>query len=284
MSVNLYNLAIKTAREASKLDAAGKNERASFKYLQAFDILISLVSHTEDKRLKEFYTERAEQYLTRVNELKCSSNRLSCHTQKNCRQIRLNRRTKQPISLGRDDKKHRIDVCNVDLAIGLQIQIDIFEALKNRTVTKIQIASSTLKDFVLEKNKSAPLLFSDLINDLSYRGTNIQILTTPKMLCSKFFSRLNKEVKVRTCARSHLKLICIDNDFAYIGTANLTSAAVGLRLDTRRNFEVGLTTRDKIAVTNLANYFDEIWTGYHCGKCVYVKRKEFGCTIPHFTN
>jgi len=75
MSSRLYNLAVNAANEAIKFDSEGKNELAISKYLQAFDLLMSLIRYTDNKRLKEFYADRAEQYLTRAYELKSAIER-----------------------------------------------------------------------------------------------------------------------------------------------------------------------------------------------------------------
>lgn len=68
---------MKSANEATKFDAEGNREQAITKYLQAFDLLMSIVRYTDNKRLKDFYTDRAEQYLSRTYELKLVKNRRS---------------------------------------------------------------------------------------------------------------------------------------------------------------------------------------------------------------
>jgi len=75
MSSRLYNLAVNAANDAIKFDSEGKNELAVSKYLQAFDLLMSLIRYTDNKRLKEFYADRAEQYLARAYELKSAIER-----------------------------------------------------------------------------------------------------------------------------------------------------------------------------------------------------------------
>jgi phosphatidylserine/phosphatidylglycerophosphate/cardiolipin synthase-like enzyme len=171
------------------------------------------------------------------------------------------------------------------ISAGLQINKDIFEDLFTHPATNVRIASSTLKDFVVfDRIKSIPILFSTFINNLGYDGVSIQILTTPKMLGSRFFYRLSKNIEVKACARNHLKLICLDNKFGYIGTANLTSAAVGLKSTARRNFEVGFITSDTKVMALMTRLFDEIWTGINCHKCVYMKRKTYGCLIHSNSN
>lgn len=75
LSSSLYNLAVNAANEAAKCDSEGKTEQAVSKYLQAFDLLMSIVRYTDNKQLKTFYAERAEQYLSRAYELKSIAKR-----------------------------------------------------------------------------------------------------------------------------------------------------------------------------------------------------------------
>jgi vacuolar protein-sorting-associated protein 4 len=72
LSTRLYNLAVEAASEAAKFDSEGNKEQAVSKYLQAFDLLTSVARFTDNKQLKGFYTERAEQYLSRAYQLKSS--------------------------------------------------------------------------------------------------------------------------------------------------------------------------------------------------------------------
>jgi SpoVK/Ycf46/Vps4 family AAA+-type ATPase len=75
MSSKLYHLAVKSANEALKFDSEGNVEQAVSKYSQAYDLLMSIVRYTDNKRLKQFYLDRAEQYLSRAYELKFSPKR-----------------------------------------------------------------------------------------------------------------------------------------------------------------------------------------------------------------
>ncbi|MCW4006386.1 MAG: ATP-binding protein [Candidatus Bathyarchaeota archaeon] len=73
MSSRLYNMAVNAANEAAKCDSEGNKEQAISKYLQAFDLLTSIIRHTDNKKLKDFYATRAEQYLSRAYALKTAS-------------------------------------------------------------------------------------------------------------------------------------------------------------------------------------------------------------------
>ena len=69
------------------------------------------------------------------------------------------------------------------------------------------------------------------------------------------------------CPRVHFKLLIFDMRTAYIGSANLTGAGIGMKSPLRRNFEAGILTDDPTLVEAAANQFDSVWMGSHCRKC-----------------
>ena len=59
---------------------------------------------------------------------------------------------------------------------------------------------------------------------------------------------------------------------AYIGSANLTGAGIGMKANGTRSFEAGILTDDPNIVEQTMNQFYEVWIGKHCKTC---KRKDF---------
>ena len=78
------------------------------------------------------------------------------------------------------------------------------------------------------------------------------------------------------CPRVHFKLIIIDFKKAYIGSANLTGAGIGMKGDNTRNFESGIFTSNADLVKAAQKQFDDVWLGAHCKGC---RRKEY-CPEP----
>ena len=78
------------------------------------------------------------------------------------------------------------------------------------------------------------------------------------------------------CPRVHFKMMIFDGKEAYIGSANLTGAGIGMKGDGTRNFEAGILTDDPEIVEQAMNQFDEVWMGKHCKNC---KRRDF-CSDP----
>lgn len=69
------------------------------------------------------------------------------------------------------------------------------------------------------------------------------------------------------CPRVHFKLWIFDCQTAYIGSANLTGAGIGMKSPNRRNFESGILTNDPALVEAAMNQFDKVWIGSHCKMC-----------------
>ncbi len=69
------------------------------------------------------------------------------------------------------------------------------------------------------------------------------------------------------CPRVHFKIILFDLKEAYIGSANLTGAGLGMKSGTTRNFEAGILTDDPQLVEEATNHFDTIWMGKACKSC-----------------
>ena len=74
------------------------------------------------------------------------------------------------------------------------------------------------------------------------------------------------------CPRVHFKILVFDGQLAYIGSANLTGAGIGMKGEGIRNFEAGILTDNPELVEQAMNQFDEVWIGKHCKAC---KRKAF---------
>lgn len=81
------------------------------------------------------------------------------------------------------------------------------------------------------------------------------------------YPSLIKNLERVLCPRVHFKVIIYDLHTAYIGSANLTGAGMGMKSENSRNFEAGILTNEPILVDQAIEQFDEIWMGKHCLKC-----------------
>ncbi len=69
------------------------------------------------------------------------------------------------------------------------------------------------------------------------------------------------------CPRVHFKAVIVDGTMLYLGSANWTGAGLGAKGEGRRNFEVGLCSRDDLLLDEVQGYFDSIWRGAECAPC-----------------
>ena len=59
------------------------------------------------------------------------------------------------------------------------------------------------------------------------------------------------------------RVLCI----AYVGSANMTGAGMGMKSPRKRNFEAGILTDDPEMVDAAIEQFDNVWIGKFCNDC-----------------
>lgn len=138
------------------------------------------------------------------------------------------------------------------------------------------LVTSDLKDMYVDK-RGRMVPFLEVLSDLVARSVEIRLLHAkePGQAFRRDFDKypnLIGGMERILCPRVHLKSVIVDGKFAYTGSANLTGAGMGLKSQTRRNFEAGIITDDKGLVAGIMKQFDDIWRGEHCRQC---KRKKF---------
>ena len=150
-----------------------------------------------------------------------------------------------------------------------------------KTVRKtLWIGTADIKDlYVKEGRLSKPLL--EVLSDLVKAGIEIRLIHAkePGSLFRQDFDKypdLIEGVERVLCPRVHFKIIIFDLKTAYVGSANLTGAGLGMKSKNTRNFEAGVLSSNKEFVKNAAEQFDSVWMGDFCKDC---KRKQF-CSDP----
>lgn len=142
------------------------------------------------------------------------------------------------------------------------------------------IGTADIKDLYVKSGKeTVPLLA--LIAQLIKRGVEVRLIHAkePGRNFREDFDKypiLYDSLERVLCPRVHFKIIVFDCKEAYIGSANLTGAGMGMKSDDKRNFEAGILTDDPDITEQAMNQFDEIWMGKYCKSC---KRKDF-CPDP----
>ncbi|KAA3615135.1 MAG: phospholipase [Calditrichaeota bacterium] len=144
----------------------------------------------------------------------------------------------------------------------------------------VWIATADIKDMHVRQGSSV-VSFLAVLNSLIKKNVAIRILHAkePGPNFRKSFDkypRLWESIEMQLCPRVHFKQIVIDGELAYSGSANLTSAGLGMKSKDKRNFESGIVTTDPAFIDSIMKQFDEVWMGGFCKDC---KRKEF-CPDP----
>ncbi len=138
----------------------------------------------------------------------------------------------------------------------------------------VWIATANLKELYVEGARGAryhSLLAS--FESLADRGVDLRILHAglPSRRFRAAFDRrpslVKGGLKLKHCPRNHMKLVVIDGERLYLGSANLTGAGLGAKGDDRRNFEIGLTTEEPRLLDEVQALYHALWRGSPCERC-----------------
>lgn len=117
--------------------------------------------------------------------------------------------------------------------------------------------------------------FLTLLDEKIRQGVEVRLMHA-KAPGPRFTESLRKTIMGREytplweqihCPRIHSKIILVDGKWAYIGSANLTGAALGSRHPDKRNWETGIVTYNPEWLGKIMASFDEIYCGIACESC-----------------
>lgn len=155
----------------------------------------------------------------------------------------------------------------------------VIERIKDVKKT-LWIGTADIKDlYVKDGRGTKPLL--EVLSDLAKKGVAIRLIHAKepgpafRQDFDKYPALIDGMERV-LCPRVHFKIMIFDFKMAYVGSANLTGAGIGMKGENTRNFEAGILSTNKDFVKNAAEQFDSVWMGSFCKSC---KRKEF-CSDP----
>ena len=133
------------------------------------------------------------------------------------------------------------------------------------------IGTADLKDLYVKKgDKAAPFLA--LLDEKVRKGVAVRLLHAKEPgenFCNDFdsYPALLHWMERALCPRVHFKIILFDLKTIYIGSANITGAAFGMKSDKNRNFETGIFTDEPSLVNDAIEQFDGVWMGAFCKNC-----------------
>lgn len=134
------------------------------------------------------------------------------------------------------------------------------------------IATADLKDLYVIQGKDDAVPFLQVLRDLLKRGVEVRLLHAkePGTAFREDFDKyplLWKRLERRLCPRVHMKIIAIDSEIVYIGSANMTGAGMGMKGENNRNFEAGILSDEPGFIDSAMGQFDKVWEGTFCRKC-----------------
>lgn len=133
------------------------------------------------------------------------------------------------------------------------------------------IGTADIKDVYVKAGAAAVPLLA-VLDKLVRRNVAVRLIHAKKpgpIFREEYdrFPALHASMEMTLCPRVHFKLMIFDMQTAYIGSANLTGAGIGMKSGQNRNFEAGVLTDEPSLVSAATNQFDEVWCGILCGKC-----------------
>ena len=133
------------------------------------------------------------------------------------------------------------------------------------------IGTADIKDLHVKSGYSTEP-FLAVLAKLLKRGVEIRLIHAkePGPAFREDFDRypiLKTGLERMLCPRVHFKMLIFDFETAYIGSANLTGAGIGMKSSDRRNFEAGILTNEPTLIDAACEQFDSVWRGEHCNHC-----------------
>jgi len=112
---------------------------------------------------------------------------------------------------------------------------------------------------------------TEILNDLAKHGKEVTVIFMKMNSRAQSDQEEEDEIVFKhiNCLRNHMKLFIFDNKKVYIGSANLTSAAIGNRTGNKKmpNFEAGLLTNDPVIVKQALDHFTTVLSENICKGC-----------------
>lgn len=139
------------------------------------------------------------------------------------------------------------------------------------------IATADLKDLYVKKSEKTVVPLLQILNDLVKQGVEVRLIhakESGQAFREDFdkYPALWSKMERRLCPRVHMKMVVMDSELVYIGSANLTGAGMGMKSAANRNFEAGILTDEPGFIDAAMSHFDSVWEGTYYKSC---GRKDF---------
>lgn len=155
-----------------------------------------------------------------------------------------------------------------DYLEGEELAREVIENGILKAKESIWLATANLKDVRVHRRRLLSMLVARAMDGMEVRLLHAGKPSRPALetLNGSGAARVER-FSVRKCVRVHFKAAIVDGTRLYLGSANLTGAGLGMKSPLRRNFEVGLWTRDEDLIREVVGLFSAIWNGVMCEEC-----------------
>lgn len=149
----------------------------------------------------------------------------------------------------------------------------------------VWIATANVKEMLVEDARARPGQRRSLkrrgqyasiltrLDDMAARGVELRLLHA-EIPSRPFRAEIARHPRLvggglalRRCPRVHMKLVVVDGEVLYIGSANWTGAGLGAKGSGRRNFELGVVTADAQLLDQVQAMYERVWSGGECAAC-----------------
>lgn len=140
-----------------------------------------------------------------------------------------------------------------------------------KTQTSLDIATADFKAMLVPtaRGRNARSIV-EVFRDLADKGVEIRLLHSgvpSGPVLHELGRELPEAIGIRRCPRLHTKVVIIDSQWMYLGSANLTGAGLGAKAEGNRNFEMGIRTHSHDLIDHVLEHFNKIWEGRFCDAC-----------------
>ena len=158
------------------------------------------------------------------------------------------------------------------LLIGTELHRVVVEERLLGARSQVWIATADLKDMHVKAGRRYQPILSVFdamaATGVSFRVVHSALPSNPFRATLEGFPRLTAgALELQLCPRSHWKMVIVDGEFGYCGSANFTGAGLGAKSPHKRNLEIGVVSTDPDWVAELEAAFDRFWIGEYCDTC-----------------
>ena len=150
--------------------------------------------------------------------------------------------------------------------------------------TSVWIATANVKELMIEDGRARPgrrrsmkrttyVSVLSILDELAMRGVELRLLHA-EIPSRPFREEIAQHPRLvagglalRRCPRVHMKIVVVDGELLYLGSANWTGAGLGAKGSGRRNFELGIVTSDARLLDDVQQLYDHVWRGAECEGC-----------------